>query len=107
MEEKINRDLLLMVFKIKKHPNAILERKSLTSLNNFINGFVWGYNYPHVFTAFPGFQNYISKKYSCKLVLSWVNILIIHANNNEEQTFDLFFEELETFLKDKNIEVPK
>ena len=45
-----------------------------------------------------GFQRWIELKYACKLTQSWSNILRFHTDN-EEEAFDLFYQELHIFYQ--------
>lgn len=106
MENDFQSVLLSMVLKIKSKPGLYIGNKSITKLRSFLDGFSVGYSYPNVMNLFPGFQDYIELKYSCKLTISWNDILLFFSNNKEDVAFDLFFEELELFLKENNLEVP-
>ena len=95
-----------MIFMIKKKPCMFLNQKSISKLKCFLDGFAAGYSFPNVNSFLPTFQEYIEAKYKCVLTISWSKILISQTEN-EEKAFDLFFEELEAFLKENNIEIPE
>ena len=110
------RKLIQFLFEIKKRPFLYLEKKSLRQLSAIQIGFIFGYNniceYDiHEFyektkhgNIWTQFQQYLSEKYN---ICSMDDSELIYICKSDEKAFDLFFEELETFLKDKNIEIPK
>lgn len=103
---KLETDILNIIFKIKERPQVYLGNKSIIRLKCFLDGFKIAYDFPNVSVAFPEFYPYISKKYNCIKSYSWCTILYLEANN-DEKAFDLFFDELENFLKENNIEIPE
>lgn len=106
MENIFQNILLKVVFKVKNKPYSYLGAKSVSRLRCFLDGFAYGYSYPGTSNLFSGFQEYIEAKYSCVECISWNNILLDYAGD-EERALNLFFEELEIFLKENNIEIPE
>lgn len=106
MRNNFQNTLLNVVFKIKSKPCSYLGTKSISKLRCFLDGFAYGYSYPDISNLFPGFQRYVEEKYYCTECISWNNILLKYTND-EETALNLFFEEMENFLKENNIEIPK
>lgn len=109
MNKSIN-NLVDLLSDIKKKPCLYLEnKKSLSELYYLMSGFAIAYvyeeyqRYPGII---PGFDTWIHQKYNDNSVRSWKDVLLLNSNT-EEQAFDLFFEELEAFLKENDIKIPK
>ena len=103
------KNLLDLTFKIKKKPHLYLEsKKNLSELYYILEGFSIAYiyeKYERDVGIIPNFDDWIHKKYNNNSTQSWKNILLENSKS-EKEAFDLFFEELENFLKENNIEVP-
>ena len=95
------KDLFELTSEIKKRPEIYLGEKSLTKFYHFINGFSEAYHYmdseKKYFAVYPGFQEWIQKKYNISIVQSWCNILLFHSSS-EKEGLELFFKEIEIFM---------
>ncbi len=108
--------LIKFSFEIKKRPLLFLTKKSITELFFVQFGFIFGYNNACNYelrefyektkngNAWVDFNNYMFKKYN---IHSKDGSELIAYCKSEEKAFDLFFEELEIFLKENNIEIPE
>ncbi len=98
---------------IKKRPQLFLNEKSLRKLGWVEMGFMFGYN--NAFdqsiiefanetknSIWTNFSKSLCKKYG--ICTPDYSELIAHCGS-EEKAFDLFFEELELFLKQNNISI--
>lgn len=94
------KDVISVLYMIRKRPPLYLGDKSVTKLKIFLDGFSIGYSYPELHSFFQGFPEYISDKYNCRESISWSDILLINANGDEEKAFDNFFTEWDIFLKE-------
>lgn len=105
-EEKLIRRL----FWIKKRPLLYLERRSIWNLADFYGGFIEA-----VMTFMPEnqcgmiineFGSFIVNKHPELDYMGLFQILDEVAGHDETKAFDLFFEEFESFLTEKGIEIP-
>lgn len=113
--------LLRIAFEVKKRPPLFFKEKSFTKLMLLLQGFVYGYNYYEhnkeeiceLVTSCEGagsenmwteFQEYFHKKYNTS---SLYHAEVIELCGSEEKAFDLFFEELEWYLTEHGVEIPK
>lgn len=69
-----------------KKPKVVEEKEQILGLDLAIWNFM------------KEFQRWIELKYACKLTQSWSNILRFHTDN-EEEAFDLFYQELHIFYQ--------
>ena len=69
-----------------KKPKVVEEKEQILGLEDAIWNFM------------KEFQRWIELKYACKLTQSWSNILRFHTDN-EEEAFDLFYQELHIFYQ--------
>ena len=103
-------NLINLIYKIKRNPYLYLEnKKNLSELFYIMEGFSIAYiyeNYERSLGIIPGFDDWIHNKYNNKSTNSWKNVLLINTKS-EKEDFDLFFEDLETFLKEYNIDIPE
>ena len=103
-------NLINLIYKIKRNPYLYLEnKKNLSELFYIMEGFSMAYiyeNYERSLGIIPGFDDWIHNKYNNKSTNSWKNVLLINTKS-EKEAFDLFFEDLETFLKEYNIDIPE
>jgi len=102
--DNFNEDIVKLLFRLKERPICYLGAKSITRLHLFLDGFCWGYNYPSITPFFPDFQKKIELKYKWELNDSWFSILL-KVTNDEEKAFDLFYEELQIYLKENNDDI--
>ncbi len=98
---EFEKDIIKVIFTLKKKPISYLGAKSITRLKCFLDGFCWGYGFPSFCSFFFNFQEIIETKYNI-YNSSWDLIFLQHTNN-EIQAFDLFFEEFQDFLQNNNI----
>ena len=105
----IEKDYLKLLFTIKKRTLLFLSSKSILNLGDFINGFWFGFEYSDkkAKSIIIPFSSYVKRKYDVPETKNVYGCLLILSNSDEEKAFDLFFEELETFLKENNIEIPE
>ena len=108
--------LIIFLFEIKKRPLLFLKKKSMTQLSFIQIGFVFGYNNAKDYgliefyektksgNIWSEFQIYLSNKYD---IHSLDDSELVSFCKSDEKAFDLFFEELEIFLKENNIEIPE
>ncbi len=110
------KKLIRFMFEIKKRPLLFLKEKSLKQLAWIQQGFIFGYNNAcdYGLTEFHNrtkagnlwadFQFYFSDKYKTSSVEHPEAVMLC---GSEEAAFDLFFEELELFLKERSEEIPE
>jgi len=105
--------LIRIAFEIKKRPPLFLREKSLTKMLLMLQGFIYGYNeYDDRLkegrtkkeNIWSDFQSYFGEKYKTTTVY---HPEFIEWCGSEEKAFDLFFEELESYLKEHNVEIPE
>ena len=103
------KNLLNLIYKISEKTYQYLEnKKNLSELYYIMEGFSIAYIYENCereLGIIPNFDEWIHKKYKNNNAQSWKNILLENSKS-EIEAFDLFFEELEIFLKENNIEIP-
>lgn len=98
-----------LLFQIKRYPAAYLGKKSITLLRSFIDGYRYALKTENIqcdicFLEFT--TEWLEEKYHVKTTEGWQSFLL-KQTKDETTAFDLFFEELEQFLKESNIEVPE
>ncbi len=103
------KDIIDLLFMIKKRGGLYIGTKSITRLRSFIDGYMFAMNLENKeYNAgiFYNFNDWMAQKYNVKKSILW-DIYLLNLTNNEEKSFDLFFEDLETFLKEYNIDIPE
>lgn len=107
--------LIQFVFEVKKQPFLFLQKKSLMQLAVLTQGFICGYNSACAYglkkffevtkcgNTWINFQNYFGEKYNTSFIY---HSEVTELCGSEEKAFDLFFEELESYLKEHNVEIP-
>ncbi len=99
-QEAFFQNLLELTKQIKKNPEMYIGEKSLTKLDHFLGGLAIAYGYldaeKKYFGVYPGFQEWIQKKYRIESTQSWCHILLFYSVS-ESSAFDLFFKRLEEF----------
>lgn len=110
----VESDKLFRLFSnIKKRPYLYINSKTMTALAAMELGFQLGYNEcskeigkknSYSESDWMDFLSYLREKYyyDCP----WFECLIKECES-EEKAYELFFEEMENFLKENNIEVPE
>ena len=85
---------------IRKQPERYLERASLTYLNTFLSGYAicMDINTDIHVGIYPGFMEFIQKKFNIYLTLNSMDIIEIHCSN-EQEAFNRYFELLDEFLE--------
>ncbi|EOS34765.1 hypothetical protein C804_01292 [Lachnospiraceae bacterium A4] len=87
---------------IKIRPYLMTGEKSLTQTNIFLRGYIDAYNRSHqeepAQTFFPGFEKWVNQKERFKVYRPWHKIYLF-ITANEEDAFDLFYADLEEYLK--------
>ncbi|MBP3609164.1 MAG: hypothetical protein J6J42_02375 [Lachnospiraceae bacterium] len=108
--------LLQFALEIKKQPYLFLREKSLTQLAVLTQGFVLGYNNACADelqrfseatkerNIWGEFHEFFIKKYN---IPSIYHLEKIELCGSEERAFDLFFEELEYYLKEHKEDIPR
>lgn len=96
--------LFEMLKKIQKCPRVYLMDKSLTLLSEFINGYMFCQNdyLGEQSQLFEGFEEYIHKKYNIFTTHSAIQIINFFSVT-EDRAFDKFYELLEEFLKEQEL----
>lgn len=85
---------------IKKKPGLYIGSESLVRLKSFIDGYIFALKIKendYQTEQYKKFNKWL-KKYNIHTVESWDSYLI-RIVKDEEKSFDLFFEQLELFLK--------
>lgn len=116
IDENGCKKLIRFLFEIKKRPLLFLKEKSLKQIAWLQQGFIFGYNNACDYgliefhnrtkegNLWADFQFYFSDKYKTSSV---EHLEVIALCGSDEKAFDLFFEELELFLKEQNVEIPE
>lgn len=101
--------LYAMLYLIKKNPHIWLTTKSISSLQNFLNGYlkfelaqsIYNSGEPNIeefdFWLCKRFKRYISKSNI------YTDIFLKECEGNEELAFDAFFGNLDRFLNEKKL----
>lgn len=115
IDENGCKRLIRFMFEIKKRPLLFLKVKSLKQIAWIQQGFIFGYNNACDYdlvefhnktkarNLWADFQFYFSEKYHTSSI---EHLEVVELCGSEEKAFDLFFEELETFLTERNVEIP-
>lgn len=89
-----------LLLKIKERPGLYLGEKSLPKLRSFINGYIYAMNHENGLNCgeenYYGFNKWINKKYNIVNPIFWENSL---TNVPDSDAFDMFYEELDIYLK--------
>lgn len=100
--------IIELLFMIKKRPGAYLGKSSISKLKSFLDGYCCALMYVDIDYGediYVSFSAWLAKRYNIVSVISWDSYLI-EKTHDEVLAFNLFFEELELFLKENNLEVP-
>ena len=101
--------LEILLQKIREVPGLWLDRKSLTLLNHFLNGYAYGVHSRVTietdlaqcnFTS--DFNKFVHSYYNHEMGAMSAEWLISKMCNSEEEAFDKYFELRDTFLKQKS-----
>lgn len=103
---QFDADVLELLNMVRRKPISYLGAKSITRLRCYLDGFAIGYDYPRYHQYLPGFQDYIEKKYHWKSNDSFNNILL-KCTDDEAKALDLFYKELDLFLKNHKTALPE
>lgn len=98
-------DLYDILQQIRKRPKMFLARCSLKYLNTFLNGYVKCMNHTDPecnYKFYPGFQEFIQKRYNITTEKHWVDIIEFY-NLDDEIAFEEFFKLLDEFLAIKKL----
>lgn len=91
-------EIIKLLYKIKEKPGMYIGHKSITSLADFLNGYLLAKHEDGVQIDFlPGFNEWIAERYSIKSSHDWSRIISFHYLS-QESAFDKFYEHLEEFL---------
>lgn len=93
---------------IKAKPGLYIGIKSLVRLRTFIDGFLYAVylingKKRHI-EFYPDFQNWIAEKYHIRSTHGWCEIINFYELS-EEKAFDRFYELLNEFFIEKNINI--
>lgn len=102
-------DVLNLIKMIKLKPGLYIGSKSLVKMRSFLDGYFFAMrcnNIEYNSVQYNNFNTWISKKYNIRTSELW-DTYLLKVTNNEEDAFDLFFEELEGFMKENNFENSK
>ncbi|MDP4176787.1 MAG: hypothetical protein Q8900_00415 [Bacillota bacterium] len=93
-------ELINLLYKIKERPGMYIGCKSLTSLADFVNGYLLAKHEDGInIEFFDGFNKWIAEKYSIKSTHDWSRIISFYYLS-PESAFDKFYEHLEEFLEE-------
>lgn len=101
-------NLLNLLNAIKIKPHLTVESKNLTEVFFIMEVFSIAYmfeGYDKEVGFIPGFSDWIHHRYNDSSVRSWKDVLLLNSQS-ESDAFDLFFKELEEFMKENNIDIP-
>ena len=107
MEKQIK--IIELLLTIKSIPGLYIGTKSITRLKSFIDGYRFimdSENREYGVNIYYDFNEWMAHKYFIREPILW-DTFLLGLVNSEEKAFDLFFEELEAFLKENNLEIPK
>lgn len=101
------RKIYKMLGLIQKRPTIFLTSKSISSLQNFLNGYlIWAFDNDEIYNPgdpdFDGFKYWIFSKFNRadNVKYTYPGILLPECEGNEEKAFDRFFEYLEEYKKE-------
>ena len=107
--------LIRFAFEVKKQPLLYLREKSLRKLLLLLQGFVYGYNNACAYglkkfyettkdgNVWLDFHECFVEKYK---ISSNAYVEVIEICGSDEKAFDLLFEELESYLREHDMEIP-
>lgn len=101
-------NIICLLMMIKLRPGLYIGTKSLVRLCSFIDGYKFAMicdNKKYKINQYYEFNEWLAQKYHIRESILWDDYLIRFVQN-ESEAFDLFYEELEAFLKENNIEIP-
>lgn len=92
--------ILTLLYKIKENPILFIGELEIERLYFLLSGYVLAMNecegvWQSQFTE--QFQAFIAKKYNIKDSLNWCSI--IQKHHNQDETFNVFYELLDEFVK--------
>ncbi len=103
----MQKNLIDLLFSIRKRPPLYLSRKSIFNLGDFINGFFFGLDNEQHVEIMNEFRSFIVKKQPQLEHRNTFNILYEVANHDEVKAFDLFFVEFGSFLTELGVDFPR
>lgn len=102
-------DIIDLLFMIKKRPGAYIGKRSIVKLKSFLDGYCCALIYENInynLDIYYSFNEWLAERYNINSVVLW-DTYLVQKTKDEALSFDLFFEELEIFLRENNIEIPK
>lgn len=97
-------EIIKLLYKIKERPGMYIGFKSITSLADFLRGYLFAKHEDGIEIYFlPGFNEWIAARYAIKSSHDWSSIIAFHYLS-PESAFDKFYEHLEEFLIDHSDE---
>ena len=103
------KDIIELLFMIKKRGGLYIGTKSITRLKSFIDGYKFVMNLENKeynADVYYQFNDWMAQKYNVKESILW-DMYLLKLTDDEGKSFDLFFEELEMLLKEHNIDIPE
>lgn len=95
------KELIKLLYKIKERPGMYIGYKSLSSLADFVNGYLFARSESGIeIDFFEEFNTWIAEKYCIKSTHDWSRIIIFYYPA-PEKAFDKFYEHLEEYLNFK------
>lgn len=100
-------EILYLLGIIKLKPGMYIGSKSLAKLRSFIDGYIFAMNCKKIkycADQYKIFNKWLAKRYNICTSELWDGYLTKIINDNE-LAFDLFFDELEIFMKENDIKI--
>lgn len=95
-----------LINKIKQRPSLYLNKRSLSHLKTFIDGYTFALRQANISlteeeTKFESFQEWIEQKYNQYSTQDWSKIILFYAED-EAHALDIFFELFQEFIAQDN-----
>lgn len=94
-----------LIQKIKQRPSLYLNKRSLSQLQSFIEGYTFALRQVNIPVSkeereFEGFQEWIEQKYNQQSTQHWTKIILFYSED-EANALNIFFELFEEFISQK------
>ena len=95
-----------LIEKIKQRPSLYLNKRSLSHLKTFLDGYTFALRQANISvteeeTKFDNFQEWIEEKYNQYSTQDWSEIILFYAED-EANALDIFFELFQEFITQEN-----
>lgn len=95
-----------LIGKIQKRPSLYLNKRSLTHLKTFLDGYTFALRQANISVTdeeqkFENFQQWIEIKYNQNDTQDWSKIILFYAED-EANALDIFFQLFEEFINEEN-----